>query len=96
MPRYNKSTSSTKTTAEVNEHIVKAKEIANTIDTSTTATNDDVTYARVDYENAFIPYRIGEYQDVMGLKLELYNHVMTSDQPIILIGDKGAGKTMSS
>ena len=97
MPRYNNKTrtSSTKPTAEVNEHIVKAKEIANTIDTSTTATNDDVTYAHVDYENAFIPYRIGEYQDVMGLKLELYNHVMTSDQPIILIGDKGAGKTMT-
>jgi len=80
---------------EDNEHIVKACDIAENLAINTTATNDDVTYAPVDYENAFIPYRIGKYEDVMGLKHELYNHAMTSDQPILLIGDKGSGKTMT-
>jgi len=79
-----------------NEHIVKAKEIANTIDTRIEqSSNDDTTYAPVDYENAFIPYRIGNYKDIMGLKHELYNHVMSCDQPVLLIGDKGSGKTMT-
>ena len=79
-----------------NKHIVKAKEIANTIDTRIEqSSNDDTTYAPVDYENAFIPYRIGYYKDIMGLKHELYNHVMSCDQPVLLIGDKGSGKTMT-
>ena len=79
-----------------NEHIVKAKESANTIDTKIEqSSNDDTTYAPVDYENAFIPYRIGNYKDIMGLKHELYNHVMSCDQPVLLIGDKGSGKTMT-
>jgi MoxR-like ATPase len=81
------------------EPITKAESIAHKIDTDTSMTqsssNVDIIYAPVDYENAFKPYRIGNFVDVMGLKHELYNHVMYSTQPVLLIGDKGAGKTMT-
>ena len=55
---------------------------------------DDTIYADVDYANAFKPYRITkEYKDTTGLKLEVYNHILHSDKPLCLIGDKGVGKT---
>ena len=55
---------------------------------------DDTIYADVDYANAYKPYRITkEYKDTTGLKLEVYNHILFSDKPICLIGDKGVGKT---
>lgn len=55
---------------------------------------DDNIYAHVDYENAYKPFRITkEYKDTAGLKIEVYNHIMHSDKPLCLIGDKGVGKT---
>jgi len=59
-----------------------------------TPTVDDTIYADVDYANAYKPYRITkEYKDTTGLKLEVYNHILHSDKPLCLIGDKGVGKT---
>ena len=59
-----------------------------------TPTVDDTIYADVDYANAYKPYRITkEYKDTTGLKLEVYNHILHSDKPLCLIGDKGVVKT---
>lgn len=57
---------------------------------------NSIVYASVDYKNNFIPRKIGgEYIDLTGLRAEVMNHILSDDSPapILLIGDKGTGKT---
>ena len=56
--------------------------------------NNNTLYAPVDYDNDFIPYKLTDnYIDHNGLRAELLNHINCSPDPILLIGDKGTGKT---
>lgn len=54
---------------------------------------NDKVYAPVDYDNDFIPYSMGKYIDVNGLEHEVLNHILHSTTPLMLIGEKGNGKT---
>jgi len=56
------------------------------------AENDKV-YAPVDYDHDFIPYSMGDYIDVNGLEQEVLNHILHSATPLMLVGEKGNGKT---
>lgn len=57
---------------------------------------NSILYAPVDYKHNFIPRKIGgNYVDLTGLRAELMNHILSDESPapILLIGDKGTGKT---
>ncbi len=55
---------------------------------------EESVYAQVDYDTEFIPKRmVANYKDHNGLRAEVLGHIIHSPDPLMLIGDKGTGKT---